>query len=296
MSALSISSKENYLRGTGGLTYIPMVLEVAAKDLEFRPDKDRYQGLVNFYIEVKDADGTVFQKSDRLEMSLKEDSFRRRGAENYQYLQGASLKPGRYFLHLVVWDELSGKVGYADRWIDVPDIASESSAPATSSWPGTSGGSGRRPERSRSTTKDLPAMKTLRTTDLKVPDKMSMSRPRGGPYTFGDLDVNPAMTSQYSGADGLAYFYQIYNVTLMRPLAWPDFGSRNGSSSQARPSSRSADSGDFQVPIARKPKGAIDRGNRFRLPDLAPGKYELVVRVRDIFSGKTSEKSDGIRS
>ncbi len=120
VSALTIVSKQCFLGGAEGLTYVPMVLEVPAKDLEFRPEKDRYQGLLNFYIEVKDADGPVFQKSDRLEMNLKEDSYRRRLAEHYQYLQGATLKSGRYFLHLVVWDEISGKVGYLDKWIERP--------------------------------------------------------------------------------------------------------------------------------------------------------------------------------
>lgn len=291
VSALSISSKENYLRGTGGLTYIPMVLEVAAKDLEFRPDKDRYQGLVNFYIEVKDADGTVFQKSDRLEMSLKEDSFRRRGAENYQYLQGASLKPGRYFLHLVVWDELSGKVGYADRWIDVPSLASDEFGASDIILARDIRRVEAKPEEVTIATKDLPAMKTLRSTDLKVPDKLSMSRPRGGPYTFGDLDVNPSMTSQYSGADGLAYFYQIYNVTYDEALGVARLRIEERILKSGQTVVEIGDPGDIQVPIAQKAKGAIDRGNRLGLKDLAPGKYELVVRVRDIFSGKTSEKS-----
>lgn len=291
VSALSISSKENYLRGTGGLTYIPMVLEVAAKDLEFRPDKDRYQGLVNFYIEVKDADGTVFQKSDRLEMSLKEDSYRRRVAENYQYLQGASLKPGRYFLHLVVWDELSGKVGYTDRWIDVPSLASDEFGASDIILARDIRRVEAKLEEVTIATKDLPAMKTLRNTDLKVPDKLSMSPPRGGPYTFGDLDVNPSLTSQYSGADGLAYFYQIYNVTYDEALGVARLRIEERILKSGQAVVEIGEPGDIQVPIAQKAKGAIDRGNRLGLKDLAPGKYELVVRVRDIFSGKTSEKS-----
>jgi GWxTD domain-containing protein len=289
VSALTIVSKQCFLSGADGMTYVPMVLEVPAKDLEFRPDKDRYQGLLNFYIEVKDADGPVFQKSDRLEMNLKEDSYRRRLAEHYQYLQGATLKSGRYFFHLVVWDEISGKVGYLDNWIDVPDMGS-----------GEFGASEiilareirRIEEKSADVmvdTKDLPAMRTLRTTDLKVPDKMNM-RSRGGPFVFGDLDVNPAVSAVYSGGDDLSYFYQIYNATFDEALGVARIRIEERILKDGAAAVEVADSGDFQVPIARRSEQGINRGNRFRLPKLAPGKYELAVKVRDIFSGKSSEK------
>ena len=290
LSGLTVSSKENYLRGTGGLTYVPMVLEVAAKDIEFRPAKDRYLGLVNFYIEVKDANGPVFQKSDRLEMSLKEDSYRRRLAENYQYLQGASLKPGRYFLHLVVWDEQSGKVGYVDRWIDVPSLISDEFGTSDIILARDIRRIEGKPEEVTIETKDLPAMRTLRNTDLKVPDKMSMAQPRGGPYTFGDLDVSPSMTSQYSATDELAFFYQVYNATYDEALGVARLRIEERILKGNEPAVEIGEPGDVQVPIAQKSKGGIDRGNRLRLTNLAPGKYELVVRVRDIFSAKTSEK------
>ncbi len=289
-SALTIASKENYLRGTGELTYIPMVMEVAAKDLEFRPAKDRYQGLVNFYIEVKDASGPVFQKSDRLEMNLKEDSYRRRFAENYQYLQGASLKPGRYFLHLVVWDEQSGKVGYLDRWIDVPSLGSDEFGASDIILARDIRRIEAPSEDVTIETNDLPAMRTLRNTDLKVPDKLSISRPRGGPYTFGDLDVSPSLTSQYDKADELAYFYQIYNATYDEALGVARLRIEERILKGDQRVVEIVEPRDIQLPIAQRTKGGIDRGNKYSLANLAPGKYELVVRVRDIFSGKTSEK------
>jgi len=289
VSALSFFSRENYLRGADGLTYIPMVLEVAARDLEFRPAKDRYQGLVNFYIEVKDANGPVFQKSDRLEMSLKEESYRRRFTENYQYLQGASLKPGRYFLHLVVWDELSGNVGYADRWIDVPDLASGDFGASAIILARDIRRVEAKPQGIVIDTKDLPAMQTLRGMDLKVPDKLNMDGPRRGPYIFGDLDVKPSTMSQYSGSDDLAYFYQIYNATFDEALGVARLRIEERILKGNEPAAEIGDPGDIQVPIARRSEGGINRGNRFRLAGLAPGKYELVVRVRDVFSGKTAE-------
>lgn len=289
LSALSFFSRENYLRGADGLTYVPMVLEVAARDLEFRPAKDRYQGLVNFYIEVKDANGPIFQKSDRLEMSLKEESYRRRFTEKYQYLQGASLKPGRYFLHLVVWDELSGNVGYADRWIDVPDLASGDFGASAIILARDIRRVEAKPQGVVIDTKDLPAMQTLRGTDLKVPDKLNIAWPRGGPYTFGDLDVNPSTMSQYSGSDDLAYFYQIYNATFDEALGVARLRIEERIFKGNEPAAEIGDPGDIQVPIARRSEGGINRGNRFRLAGLAPGKYELVVRVRDVFSGKTAE-------
>jgi GWxTD domain-containing protein len=290
-SGLTISSKENYFRGTGGLTYIPLAMEVAAKDLEFRPVKDRYQGLINFYIEVKDESGPVFQKSDRLEMNLKEDSYQRRIAENYQYLQGASLKPGRYFLHLVVWDELSGKVGYSDRWIDVPGVPVDEFGSSDIVLARDIRRLEAAPQEEMIDAKDLPAMRTLRTTDLKIPDKLSISRPRGGPYTFGDIDISPNMTSLYEGTDVLAYFYQVYNATYDEALGVARLRIEERILKGDQPVVTIAEPGDVQVPIAQKAKGGIDRGNKYALNNLAPGHYRLLIRVRDIFSGKTFEKT-----
>ena len=139
-------------------------------------------------------------------------------------------------------------------------------------------------------TRDLPAMKTLRNTDLKVPDKLSMSRPRGGPYTFGDLDVSPSLTSQYSVTDELAYFYQIYNPTYDEALGVARLRIEERILKGDQTALEIGEPRDIQIPIAQKEKGAIDRGNRLPLTNLATGKYGLVVRVRDIFSGKTSEK------
>ena len=289
VSALAVVSKQSFLLGSKGMTYVPMVLEVPAKEVEFRPVKDRYQGLVNFYIEVKDADGPVFQKSDRLEMNLKEESYRRRMGENYQYLQAASLKPGRYFLHLVVWDELSGKVGYSDRWIDVPDLSSgEFGASEIILARDIRKAADKAPDL-KIDTKDLPAMRTLRSTDLKVPDKLSV-KTRVGPYTFGDLEIAPATAAVYSPGAELAYFYQIYNATFDEALGVARLRIEERLVRAGKSVLEIADSGDFQVPLALRTEQGINRGNRIVLPDLVTGTYELVVRVRDIFSGKTSEE------
>ena len=291
VSSLAVVSKESYLAGPGGLTFVPIVLEVPAREVEFRPVKDRYQGLVNFYIEVKDANGPVFQKSDRLEMNLKEDSFRRRMTESYQYLQGANLRAGRYFLHLVIWDELSGKVGYSDRWIDVPEFPAGELATSDIILAREIRRIEAKTDEVAVDTKDLPAMRTLRTTDLKVPDKIAMSRPRGGPFTFGDLDISPATGSVLEKGDELFYFYQVYNAAFDDALGVARLRIEERILKDGASVAEIVPGSDVQVPIAQRTERGINRGNRFRVPDLPPGHYRLAVKVRDIFTGKTTEKS-----
>jgi hypothetical protein len=186
---------------------------------------------------------------------------------------------------------LSGNVGYADRWIDVPDLASGDFGVSAIILARDIRRVETNPQGVVIDTKDLPAMQTLRGMALKVPDKLNMAGPPRGPYIFGDLDVKPSTMSQYSGSNDLAYFYQIYNATFDEALGVARLRIEERILKGNEPAAEIGDPGDIQVPIARRSEGGINRGNRFRLAGLAPGKYELVVRVRDVFSGKTAEMS-----
>ena len=290
LSGLTFYSKENYLVGIEGLTYVPMSLEVAAKDLGFKHVDDRYLGMVNFYIEVKDEKGTVYQSSDRLEMNLKEESYQRRFTDFYQYKQSMSLKPGKYFLHLVVWDENSGNVGYADRWIDVPDFPSKDFAVSDIILARSIQRVENKQQEVVMESKNIPALKALEKTNLKVPEKISMVNQRGGPFTFGSLHINPNTLADYDKDSDLAFFYQIYNPTFDEALGMAKVRIENQIWKGNELVAAINQPQESQIPIAQKATGALNGGGKYSLANLAPGNYTLVAVVKDIFSGKTVEK------
>ena len=77
-------SARSFLQGGEDLTSIPVSIEIAGKDVCLQETEDRYKGMINFYIEVKDQSKTVYQISDRLEMNLKEETYNRRLSDSYR--------------------------------------------------------------------------------------------------------------------------------------------------------------------------------------------------------------------
>ena len=289
VSNLSFFSKENYLMGSGNLTYIPISIEVAAKDLGFNKVEDTYNGMVNFYIEVKDENSTVYQGSDRLEMNLREETYRRRLTDYYQYTRSFSLKPGEYFIHIVVWDEFNGKVGYIDRKISVPPFSSKEFGLSEIILARDIKVLEPQEEKVVIDSKDVPALKSLEEKGMKVPEKIQVSEDQAGPFVFGNLEINPNTLAEYMRNSELIFFYQIYNPTydeglnmaklLIEHQIWKDnkFVATIDQPQEA------------QIPIAQKMIG-LNSGARYDLSKFEPGKYTLLVRVKDIFSGKSQEK------
>jgi GWxTD domain-containing protein len=290
LTGITFYAKENYLAGNEGLTYIPISLEVAARNLGFRQVMDRYEGKVNFYIEVKDEKGTAYQASDRLEMNLKEESYQRRFVDFYQYKQGLSLKPGKYFLHLVVWDEYDGNVGYADRWIEVPSFSSQDLSLSDIILARDIQRVENKPQELAMESKDIPALKALEKTNLKVPDKISLVNQRGGPFIFGNMDVNPNTLSEYDKDSDLMFFYQINNPTYDEDLGMAKVRIENQIWKGDKLVAVINELPEAQIPIAQKAAGALNSSGKYSLVNLAPGSYTLLARVEDLFSGKTAEK------
>ena len=288
LNQLTFVAKENYLLGTGSLTYIPISIEVAAKDLGFNKVEDRYRGMVNFYIEVKNEKGTVFQTSDRLEMNLKKETYERRLSDYYQYKNSLSLSPGPYFLHVVVWDEFNGNVGYTDRKIEVPGFSDKEFSLSGIILARDIRVVEPKKEEVVVERKDISALESLEKTEIKVPEKIKLEKIEVGPFTFGNLEINPNALGEYTKDSELVFFYQIYNPTfneaermarlLIEHEIW-----RAGKLITIIDQPQEA-----QIPIEQKTAG-LNSGARFVLAEFTPGKYTLVVRVKDIFSGKTIE-------
>jgi len=289
VTGLNFVDKLNFFRGENGTTYIPISIEVAGKDVAFQKLEDRYKGSVNFYIEIKDDSGTVYQTSDRLDMNLKEDTYQRRASDHYQYMHSLYLVPGDYFLHLVVWDELNNNVGYIDKKVAVPELSDENFNLSTVIL--ARGIQVKEVEEDAVTieTKDLPVIKDLANTNLKVPDQIKIRRRAAGPFTFGKLAINPNTLAEYSPGEELAFFYQIYNPTFDETQKMAKLLIEHQIWLNDKLITTIDKPHEAQIPGEKRQVG-INGGARFSLKELSSGKYTLLIRVRDVFSDRTVEK------
>ena len=289
MVGLGFVNKINFFKGDRGSTFIPLSVEIAGKDIAFKKVDDRYKGAVNFYIEIKDETGTVYQVSDRLDMNLKDDTYQRRASDHYQYVHGISLLPGEYFLHLVVWDEDNNNVGYIDEWLTVPEFKEEDFNLSTVILARGFRVKEAKEEAVTIETKDLPVIKDLSKTNLKVPDQIKVKRRTGGPFTFGNLEINPNTLSEYTTNDELVFFYQIYNPTFDETQQMAKLRIVHQIWMKDKLITTIDKPHEAQIPGAKRQVG-INGGARYSLKDLSPGKYTLLIQVDDIFSDKTIEK------
>ncbi|MFC2165876.1 GWxTD domain-containing protein [Acidobacteriota bacterium] len=286
---LNFVNKLNFFKGERGATFIPLSVEIAGKDVVFKKVEDRYKGTINFFIEIKNDTETVYQTSDRLEMNLKEDTYQRRASDHYQYIHGVSLLPGDYFLHLVVWDENNNNVGYIDERMNVPEFPAEDFKLSTV----ILARGVRVKEIAEDSviidTKDLPVIRDLSKTDLKVPDQIKVKRRTGGPFTFDNLEINPNTLAEYTTDEELAFFYQIYNPTFDETQKMAKLSIEHQIWKDNKLITTIEKPYEAQIPGLKRQVG-INGGARFSLKALSSGKYSLLIRVIDIFSDRKIEK------
>ena len=289
LTALPFVDQESFLKGPENIISVPISIEVAGKDVQFKEAGDRYRGLVSFYFEVKDQSQTVYQISDRLEMNLREETYKRRLADSYQYKHRLELRPGDYFLHVVVWDELSNNVGYLDKRMTVPSFPEDGLCLSDVILARTVRVVDAPKETVVVESKDIPALQAFEKANLKVPDKLEITRRQGDPFTFGNLEIGPNPSSIYKPDEELVFFYQIYNLVF-----------NPGQGRAAVLVEHEIWKGDQLIATIDKPQEAsipadqkasyLNSGARYTLSRFEAGQYTLVIKVKDIIADKIIEK------
>lgn len=282
---------ESYFRGRSGLTYLPISLEIPAQAVGFRRRGGTYYGQINFYLEVKDERGlVVYQGGDSLKLTLKEKNYQQRLTSYYQYNHALNLKPGRYFLRVVIWDEVSGRVGYLERRLAVPALKNKELDLSEIVLARQIEVKAKR-KSLVIPSQEIPQLKMLSQAGLKVPAKLSLARRERGPFIFDNLRITPNPQRIFSRQGELFFFYQIYlptkenqNLQLRltidhRILKEDQVVAQIDSPRRVVISSREGAS-----------SFGLNQFTRFSLQSLAPGRYTLQVKVRDESSGQGRER------
>jgi len=280
-----------YFMGENKTVKVPISIEIAGKDVAFNKDGDRYKGAVNFHVEVKEDDRTVYQSSERLEMNLLEQTFQQRLTDTYQYKHRVTLLPGEYWLHLVVWDENDNKVGHLDKKISVPEMSGDTFSLSDI----VLARSLNVVQKEKPKTVDannIQVLKELSESGLKVPDKVAIEKKREAPFTFGNIVIEPNTTGAYSTNQEFVFFYQVYGTAF----------DQKAKRSKVK-ILHQIEKGGVVVATIDKPQevhlldkdAVIDGGARYNLSGLRPGTYTVVARVTDLVTGKTLEKRANFR-
>ena len=289
LTDLPFVAQENFVSGDGDYTDMPISLEVPARNIAFKKQDDRYKGRINFYIEVKDAQGAIYQKSDILEMNLREETYLRRISDYYQFKQRLKLEPGEYALHIVVWDEYSGNVGYADRKIMVPGFPQDKFDLSDIILARDMRLVKIKKEEMVIESKDNPALKALEKAKLKVPEKIKIDKTQTSPFTFDNLQINPNPVGDYVQNSDLYFFYQVYNPTFDAQQKVAKLFVEYQILQNGKVVGTVGTPKENSFPISQKGK-SLNSGAKHNLGNILPGRYILLVRVKDVFSGKVIER------
>jgi VWFA-related protein len=109
-------------------SYVEALLHLDAKGLSHIHSLDRFhQFALDIVIQLYDENGRADRESDRsFYMTLTESAFRQTLSGGLGYsLTVPVRRPGAYQVRAIVGDAISGNIGYASQFLDVPDVAGD---------------------------------------------------------------------------------------------------------------------------------------------------------------------------
>lgn len=110
-------------RGTGEKTHIPLIIEIPYSSLPSRSINGKDDVSLNIIAHVSDHLGRVVaQKSKNLNFHLEPDQKDALKDEMLRFQTSMELDPGTYGIHLIVWDNHSGKTGTSHQTFTAPDF------------------------------------------------------------------------------------------------------------------------------------------------------------------------------
>ena len=110
-------------RGEGTRTHIPLVIEVPAATLPEGAIDAKGEVSLEIIVHVSDHLGQVVaQRSKTLRLRPEPARKEAPGSGTVRFRTSVELEPGSYGIHVVVWDNLSGKTGTRHQPFDAPDF------------------------------------------------------------------------------------------------------------------------------------------------------------------------------
>jgi GWxTD domain-containing protein len=243
----------DFLRVTHDSVLVPITLQVANRDLSFRGKAGVQSAVLNLYGRITTLSGRVVQTfEDVVSCDFPDSLFQSSVNLSSIYQKSVPLRSGLYRLDVVIKDAQSGNVGVIDAALRVPLYEEES----------------------------LDASSLILADQIRSVPTSQIGR---GSFVLDSHKVRPRINPEFSNADKMGIFLQLYNLKL-------DAESHKTNVSVAyrllkdRQQVWKQDESSEQLQQARE-QITIERN--LPLASLTPGRYSLEVYVIDLLTNHT---------
>jgi GWxTD domain-containing protein len=181
---IHIDYRFDFLRVTRESVLVPITLQVANRDLNFKSKDGLESAVLNLYGRITTLSGRVVQTFEEvISCDLPDSLFEHSLKLSSIYQKSVPLRSGLYRLDIVIKDAQSGNVGVIDAPIRVPLYEDEK----------------------------------LEASSLILADQIhavATSQVGQGPFVLGSYRVRPRINPEFSIADKMGVFLQLYNLKL----------------------------------------------------------------------------------
>jgi GWxTD domain-containing protein len=245
--------RADFLRVTSGTVLVPITVQIPNRDLNFQTKQGIYSAVLNLYGRITTPGGVVVQTfEDAISRDFPESLYQSSLGLSSIYQKSVPLRSGLYRLDLVVKDTLSGNLGVFNTALRVPHFEDDK----------------------------------LDASSLILADQMETVPTKQigmGQFVLNSYKVRPRLSREFSSADKLGIFLQLYNLKL-------DAGSHKTDVSvayritkdqqeiwQAVEAPNQLHQGGEQLTIQRY----------LPVASLAPGRYTIEVTAIDLLTNET---------
>jgi len=243
----------DYLRVTNDSVLVPITLQIPNREMAYRDNKGVQSATLNLYARVTTPSGKVVQTFEQaISRDVPDSLFQKTLQQASIFQKAVPLRPGLYRLDVVVKDAESGNVGVIGTALRVPRFEDE----------------------------------TLGASTLVIADQIE-SVPAGqlglGPFVFGSYKVRPRLSREFTAAESLGLFLQIYNLQSDEAIHRSSVYVTYRLLKEQREIWTTTESSDSIHQAGEQ----ITLNRLIPLSAFAPGRYTLGVSVRDRVSGQS---------
>jgi len=254
---LHFNWRTDYLKVTNDTVLVPVTIQIPNSQLSFQSKDGIHSATMNIFIRVSTLTGRIVQtQEDPVSRDFPDSLYQQSLKLQSIYQKAIPLRPGLYRLDLVIKDVQSGNIGVVNSRLQVPRYEDEK----------------------------LEASSLILADQIEhVPAKQINT----GQFVLGSSKVRPRLEADFTTADKLGIYLQVYNLT-------PDEKSHKSNATFKYTVKKGKD----QVMQFKETSEEMKQtGNQVTierllpLATLTPGKYSLEVNATDTLSNQTISRS-----
>lgn len=187
-SQIHMDYRVDFLRVTSNTVLVPITVQIPNRDLGFQSKQGVHTAVLNLYGRITTPGGVVAQTfEDVISRDFPESLFQPSLNLSSIYQKSVPLRSGLYRLDLVIKDTLSGKLGVFTTALRVPHFEEDK----------------------------LDASSLILADQIET---VPSSQTGTGQFVLNSFKVRPRLSQEFSSADKLGIFLQLYNLKLDETL------------------------------------------------------------------------------